>query len=248
MTDNPLLAQWDNPFGLPPFDKIEMEHFAPAFDAALAEAKANTDKIAANPDEPSFANTIAGMEFGETLIDRVSSVFYHLAGTASEPAIEAMSRDLSPRLAAFYSDVLQDQALFGRVDTLWQQRDRFDLAPEEARVLELYHRMFVRAGAALDEAGRKRLSTIMQRLAQLGTTFSQNLLADERDWSVSLTEDDLAGLPEDLRDSMKSGDVPRNLHPPRSARNGVDGMDRTRCKWRTDGQPRGCRRNPRPAS
>ena len=206
MTDNPLLAQWDNPFGLPPFDKIEMEHFAPAFDAALAEAKANTDKIAANPDEPSFANTIAGMEFGETLIDRVSSVFYHLAGTASEPAIEAMSRDLSPRLAAFYSDVMQDQALFGRVDTLWQQRDRFDLAPEEARVLELYHRMFVRAGAALDEAGRKRLSTIMQRLAQLGTTFSQNLLADERDWSVSLTEDDLAGLPEDLRDSMKSDD------------------------------------------
>jgi len=206
MTDNPLLAQWNTPFGMPPFDEIEMQHFAPAFDAALAEAKANTDRIAANPDQPTFANTIAGMEFGETLIDRVSSVFYHLAGTQSDAAIEEMSRDLSPRLAAFYSDVLQDQALFARVDTLWEQRDRFDLAPEEARVLELYHRMFVRAGAALDEPGRKRLSQIMQRLAQLGTTFSQNLLADERDWSVALVEDDLAGLPDDLRDTMKTED------------------------------------------
>lgn len=208
MTDNPLLAHWDTPFGMPPFDRIEIAHFAPAFDAALEEARDNCARIAANPDAPTFANTIAGMEFGGALIDRVSSIFYHLAGTQSEPEIEKLSRALSPRLAAFYTDMLQDQALFARVDTLWQQRDRFDLAPEEARVLDLYHRMFVRAGAALDEDGRKRLSAIMQRLAELGTAFTQNLLADERDWSHPLNADDLAGLPDDLRDAMTTEDGP----------------------------------------
>ena len=206
MTDNPLLAQWTTPFGMPPFEAIELSHFAPAFDAALADARENCARIAALSDAPTFANTIAGMEFGGALLDRVSSIFYHIAATDSSPDSEALMRELSPRMAAFYSEMLQDQALFARVDTLWQQRDRFDLAPEERRVLELYHRMFVRAGAALDEAGRARLSAIMQRLAELGTAFTQNLLADERDWSLDLTEDDLAGLPEDLRDAMRHGD------------------------------------------
>ncbi|WP_316015472.1 M3 family metallopeptidase [Roseobacter sp. HKCCA0434] len=206
MSDNPLLAEWTSPHGLPPFDRIETDHFAPAFDVALDEARAINARIAANAEEPSFANTIAQMEFGGVLLDRVASVFFHFAGTDATPQIEALMRDLSPRLAAFSSETLQDQALFGRVDRLWQQRDRFDLAPEEARVLELYHRMFVRAGAALEEAERTRLAAIMQRLAELGTAFTQNLLADEREWAADLTEDDLAGLPEDLRRAMRTKD------------------------------------------
>ncbi|SOH92603.1 peptidyl-dipeptidase Dcp [Monaibacterium marinum] len=206
MTNNPLLTQWSTPHDIPPFDQIEVAHFAPAFDAALDEARATCAQIAANPDAPTFSNTIVGMEFGSALLDRVASIFYHLAGTQSDPAIEELMRALSPRMAAFSSEMLQDQALFARVDALWQQRDRFDLAPEEARVLDLYHRMFIRAGAALDEDGRKRLSAIMQRLAELGTSFTQNLLADERDWSVTLTEDDLTGLPDDLRNTMRSDD------------------------------------------
>jgi peptidyl-dipeptidase Dcp len=193
---NPLLAPWDTPFALPPFDAIRDDDFAPAFDAALAEARARIAAIAENPETPDFANTIAAMEQAEEVLDRVAGVFFNIAGSDSNPAREALQRELAPKLSAFASEVTNNRALFARIEDLWQRREGLDLDAEQARVLMLYRRMFVRAGAALEDAAAARMTEVKSRLAVLGTQFSQNLLGDERDWSMDLAEGDLEGLPD----------------------------------------------------
>ena len=193
---NPLLSDWTGPFQLPPFAALSDEHFAPAFDAALAEARANIAAIANNPAPPGFANTIEAMEQAEGLLDRVSGVFYNLAGADSTPAREALMRDLAPKMAAFSSEVTMNRALFARIEALWAARESLGLSAEQAQLLELYHRMFQRAGAGLEGAAAARMAEIKERLAVLSTAFSQNLLADERDWFRPLAEDELEGLPD----------------------------------------------------
>ncbi|MFZ5709778.1 MAG: M3 family metallopeptidase [Pseudomonadota bacterium] len=193
---NPLLAPWTAGFALPPFAAIRDEDFGPAFDAALAEARANIGKIAATPDAPSFANTIEALELAGETLDRVSGVFYNLAGSDSNPAREALERDLAPKMAAFSSEVTMNLDLFARIEALWEMRDSLALTPEQMRVLTLYRRMFVRAGARVEGRGRERLKAVKERLAVLSTRFAQNLLADERDWFLPVTQADLQGLPD----------------------------------------------------
>ena len=193
---NALLSPWNTTFSLPPFAEIRDEQFAPAFDAALAEARANIGQIATNPDAPTFANTIDALELAEALLDRVSGVFYNLAGADANDTREALMRDLAPKLSAFSSEVTNNKSLFSKIETLWQNRATLSLTPEQSRVLELYRQMFVRSGANLHGAEAARLTDVKARLAVLGTQFSQNLLADERDWFMPLTEGDLEGLPD----------------------------------------------------
>lgn len=192
---NALLDTWNTPFGLPPFAEIENDQFGPAFDAALAEARANIAAIANSEAAPTFANTIEAMELGEELLDRVASVFFNLAGAHTNDALQDLQRELSPKLAAFYSETMMNAALFARVKTLFDVRETLGLDAEQLRVLELYYRMFVRAGAQLEGPARDRLAEIMQELARLGTSFSQNVLADEKDWFLPLRPEDLEGLP-----------------------------------------------------
>ena len=193
---NALLSPWNTTFSLPPFAEIRDEEFAPAFDAALAEARANIGQIAANPDAPTFANTIDALELAEALLDRVSGVFYNLAGADANDTREALMRNLAPKLSAFSSEVTNNKSLFSKIETLWQNRATLSLTPEQARVLELYRQMFVRSGANLHGAEAARLTDVKARLAVLGTQFSQNLLGDEREWFMPLTEADLEGLPD----------------------------------------------------
>jgi peptidyl-dipeptidase Dcp len=214
MPTNPLLERWDTPFGLPPFSVIEVAHFAPAFDAAMTEARANIDRIAGNPAAPTFANTIEALERASRLLDRVSHVFFNLASAHTNDAIEALQRELSPRLAAFHADLTLNAGLFARIDALFAARDSLGLDPEQARVLELYHRMFVRAGARLAGGDRDRLKALMQRLASLGTAFSQNVLKDERDWTLPLAPADLEGLPDWLIAAATEAGRERGLDVP----------------------------------
>ena len=187
---------WATPFGLPPFEQIKDDDFGPAFDAALAEARANIAAIAASPDAPSFENVIEALELAEGALDRVAGVFYNLSGADSNDAREALMRDLAPKMSAFSSEVSNNKALFARIERLWQGRENLDLTPEQLRVLTLYRQMFVRSGALLEGAAAERLTEVKSRLAVLGTQFSQNLLADERAWFMPLAEADLEGLPE----------------------------------------------------
>jgi len=193
---NPLLTPWDTAFALPPFAAISDADFAPAFEAGLTEARANIAAIAGNPDAPTFANTIDAMELAEQTLDRVGGVFFNLAGADSTDAREALQTELAPKLSAFSSEIFNNQPLFLRIETLWRGRDDPGLTDEQLRVLTLYRQMFIRAGAQLSGDAAARLTAVKSRLAVLGTQFSQNLLADEREWFMDLTEADLDGLPE----------------------------------------------------
>lgn len=206
---NPLLTAWTTEFELPPFDLITDEDFGPAFEAAFAEARANINAIADQSEAPSFDNTIRALEVSENLLERVAAVFFNLAGSNSNPALEALQRELSPKFAAFSSETMQNEALFQRIETLFAARDTLDLTPEQDRVLFLYHRSFTRSGAALPPEGKARLAKVTERLAVLGTAFTQNLLKDERDWSMPLDEATLNALPGFLAEAAKSAGAER---------------------------------------
>ena len=201
---NPLLADWTTPFQMPPFDQVEDAHFEPAFDEALALARAEIDGIADQTEAPTFENTIDALEKEGKKLDQVLTVFYTVAGVDSNETREGLMRTFSPQLAAFSTDITLNGALFDRINALWDSKDSLDLTDEQQRVLYLMHRNFVRAGAALQGADRDRLKEINTSLSKLGTQFSQNLLADERGWFMELGEDDLDGLPGFLRSAAKS--------------------------------------------
>ncbi|MGV6840680.1 MAG: M3 family metallopeptidase [Planktomarina sp.] len=209
-----LLENWTTPFGLAPFGQIADDDFLPALDAAIEQAKAGIDAIAASPDAPSFDNTILAVEDATHGIDQVCRVFYTLAGSVSTPEREVLQREFAPKLSAFSSWVSGHEALFARVEALWHARDSLDLTPEQARVLMLEHRGYVRRGAKLQGADKARMADIMSRLASLGTAFMQNLLADEREWFMPLLDDDLEGLPDFAVNAARSAGAEKGADGP----------------------------------
>jgi peptidyl-dipeptidase Dcp len=201
---NLLLDTWDTPFGLTPFDKISDDDFAPAVGVALANHKAEIGAITATADPATFANTVEALEAVGRDLDKVLSAFYTVAGADSNPAREALQRDFAPMLAAHFSDVSSNKALFSRVASVWNDRDNLDLSDEQVRVLMLTHRGFVRSGSALEGVDEDRMKEIKGRLAVLGTEFTQNLLADEREWFMPLAEGDLDGLPNFVTEAARA--------------------------------------------
>ncbi len=201
---NPLLTAWTTPFDIAPFDQIQDAHFEPALDAALTQARAEIDAIATNDAAPTFANTIEALEQAGKSLDLVLSVFFTVAGADTNPERQQLQRAFSPKLAAYSSEIYGNKTLFARIETLWQDRDMLDLTDEQARLLMLTRRSFVRAGAGLAGAADARMREIRARLAELGTAFTQNLLADEAGWFMELTEADLEGLPDFLIRSARS--------------------------------------------
>jgi peptidyl-dipeptidase Dcp len=194
---NPLLSDWTAPFELPPFREIAAADFGPAFDTALAEDRADVDAIAASSEAPTFENTIAALERSGETLTRVASVFFNLAGAHTNPDIQALERELAPRLAAHANETTMNAALFARIEDLHIRRENLPLTGEQLRVLEKTYDGFVRAGAKLEGANKERLGEIKQRLATLGTAFSQNVLADESAFAMPLkAPDDLEGLPD----------------------------------------------------
>jgi peptidyl-dipeptidase Dcp len=206
---NPLLADWTGPFGLPPFGAVTPAHFRPAFDAALAAHRAEIETIAADPAAPSFDNTIVALERSGRALDRVANVFFVLAGADTSDAIEAVEREVSPLLARHSSALYLNRALYARIADLHQRRAALGLSPEQARVLDRYHTRFVRAGGALDKPAQDRLAAINERLASLGTRFGQNVLADEKSYALLLEEGDLDGLPDFARAAARAAAAER---------------------------------------
>ena len=211
---NPILADWTTPFQIAPFDKITDDDFAPALEAALGVHQTEVAAIAGDPQAASFANTIEALEAAGAQLDKVLGTFFTVAGADSNPAREALQRDFSPRLAAHFADISSNKALYARVADLWDRREDLDLTAEQARVLMLTHCGFVRAGAALDGAEEARMKEIKGRLATLGTSFTQNLLADERDWHMALREADLDGVPDFVRDAVRAAGAEKGADGP----------------------------------
>ena len=201
---NPLIRNWQTPFGIAPFAEISDEDFAPALEQALAAHNAQTEMIANDTAPATFANVIEALETPCKPLEQVLSVFFTVAGADSNPKRQELQREFSPKLAAHFSAITANKALFARVEAVWQQRDALDLTDEQQRVLMLTRRSFVRGGGALEGEADARMQEIKGRLATLGTQFTQNLLADEREWFMELAEEDLEGLPEFAVDAARA--------------------------------------------
>jgi peptidyl-dipeptidase Dcp len=213
VSDNPLLAPWPGPHGgVPPFDRVRVEHFRPALEAAMAENLAEVDRIAGNAAAPTFANTIEELERAGRTLNRVSTVYGVWSSTMNSPEFQAVEREMAPRLAAFNDRIVQNEALFQRIGAVYESPDTMSLSPEQRRLAWLYHNNFVRAGARLNASDKARMSQINQELAGLFTQFSQNVLADETNEHIVIrNEAELAGLPQSVRDAAASAAAQRNL-------------------------------------
>jgi len=212
LSGNPLIATWNTPFGLPPFESIAPEHYKPAFDQALADQQIEIAAIAGSEAAPTFANTIEALERSGAALKRVGGVFFNLAGSHTNEAIQAIEREMAPILAKHRNSIFMNEALYRRVAALYDNRESLGLDAEQTRVLDRYHTIFVRAGAKLAPDEKKHLAAITERLASLGTQFSQNVLADEKSYQLVLeTEEDLAGLPSFLREAAAQAAEERGL-------------------------------------
>src|SRR5215204_1046270 len=200
---NPLTAKWEGPFGgVPPFDKVQIPLFKPALEAAMTEQLAEVGKIANDPSPPTFDNTIVALERVGPTFDRVSTIYGVWGATMNGPEFQVVQREMAPKLAAFADRITQNEPLFKRIEAVYNSPVKAKLTAEQQRLVWLYHTNFVRAGARLSPEAKSRLSQINQELAGLFTKFSQNVLFEESNQFVALkSEDELAGLPQSLREA-----------------------------------------------
>ena len=193
--DNPLFVQSTLDLRYPHFDKIQDAHFAPAFDAGMAANLREVEAIADNPEPPTFENTIIALEKSGELLSRARVIFGSLNGTDTNDARKKIDADYAPKFAAHRDAIMLNPKLFARVDTLHENVDSLGLDAEGKRLVERYHTMFVRAGANLTEAQKDEMRRINAASAKLGTTFSQNVLAEVNDSAVVVdTLEELDGL------------------------------------------------------
>ena len=262
---NPLLESWNTPYGLPPFDRIETEHYLPAFLHAMHTHRAEVNAIAENGDPPTFDNTIAALDRSGRELGRIERLFFNLTASETSADLQAIERDISPQLAAHYSAISMDSKLFTRIETVHERRGDLPAESEERRLLERIHLDFVREGALLSPSAKTRYAAIMERLAELTTRFMQNVLADETDYRLPLVDErDFAGLPDYVRAAAREAAAgarrrhgrdrhavpfahrafPHVLGPARPARAGVQGVDDARRARRGARQPADRPRDP----
>lgn len=209
---NALLIDWDLPYGLPPFSQIRPAHFGPAFERAMRLHREELATIARVRAPADVDNTLAPFDRAGALLSRVQAVFYNLTASATSPELQAVQREMAAPLAAHWSAVYQDEALFARIDALYRRRDELGLTPEQRRLAERTHLGFVRAGAQLPPAQRERHAALMQRLAELTTAFAQNVLHDEAGYLLELPDEAaMAGLPGFVRAAARQAAVERGL-------------------------------------
>jgi peptidyl-dipeptidase Dcp len=193
---NPFFTEWDTPFGVPPFDQIQEEHFLPAFEKAIDEWQAEVEAIAADPDPPTFENTIAALDGSGLMMARVSGVFGTRRSADTNETIQAIAKEVAPMRSKMRDDIRMNPQLFARVKAVYEQRDELELDAEQLTLLEKQYREFVRGGAELPEADKERLREINSKLSTLGLSFSDNVLAETNRYQLFIdNEEDLAGLP-----------------------------------------------------
>ena len=212
---NPLLQPWASPHALPPFAALRPEQFAPAFEEAMQQHRAELDAIAQQLEAPDFENTLARFDASGRLLGRLESVFYNLCASHTSPALQQVQRDMARPLAAHANVLYMHAGLFARIDDLHARRAQLGLTTEQLRLLEQVHRDFVRAGARLPPAQQVRYAALTERLAALTTQFGQNVLADENAYRLALEgAADCAGLPDSLLAAAHQAAAERGLGGP----------------------------------
>ena len=200
LAGNPFLEEWDTPYGVPPFDRIEDEHFMPAFKKSVLELRAEIAAITDNPEPPSFDNTIVALEKTGQLMSKVLYTFSPLTGTELNDTLRELQTQIWPIFSRESDAITLNEQLFQRVLAVYEARETLNLDEQDARLLELTHRDFVRAGAALDADTKAKVTEINAELSELTTKFAQNLLAETKAFTLELTSDeDIAGLSENFK-------------------------------------------------
>ncbi len=197
---NPLLTESSAPFGAPQFDKIENEHYLPAFEAGIAEAKAEIDAIIANEEEPTFENTIEAMEYAGETLNNVAGIFYNLMEANTNEQMQEIAEQISPMLTEYEMYVSLNPVLFEKVKTVYEKRNELGLDQDQMKLLEDNYKGFVRGGANLSDEDKELYSKWSEDLSLTTLQFSKNVLAATNAYVLNITDEaDLAGLPEFVR-------------------------------------------------
>ena len=205
--ENPLLAEWNTPFGIPPFEEVKLEHFMPAYLEAMEQHRAEIQQIISNPEEPTFENTIVAYDNAGALLDRISPVFSSLNSVNATPEVLALSRELSPLTSKHFNEISLNDTLFTRVKAVYDSREGLGLNEEQTRLLTEMYKGFVRSGAELPGDKKEELKKINAEISALQLAFGQNLLAETANFKLVIdNEEDLAGLSESLKAASKRAD------------------------------------------
>ena len=199
---NPFLSEFQTEHGVPPFDKIKLEHYEPAFLKGIEEQNANIDAIVNNSETPTFENVIVALDNSAPILDRVSAIFYNMTDAEKTPGLNELSIKIAPTLSEHSDNISLNQELFKKVNAVYQQKESLKLTTEQERLLEETYKDFVRSGANLSSEKQARLREINKQLSTLGLTFSDNILNENNAFKLYIDkEKDLAGLPEWFRQS-----------------------------------------------
>ncbi|WP_418992388.1 M3 family metallopeptidase [Alistipes sp.] len=220
--ENPLLAQWDTPYGVPPFDRIRPEHFMPAFERGMSLHEAEIDAIVTNNDEPTFENVILAYDNAGQALAQTELVFGMLSAAETNERLQAIEEEAMPRLTAHADRILLNEKLFDKIRAVYDRRATLDLDAEQSRLLQKTYDGFVRAGALLDADKKERLKQINEELSLTAVKFGQNLLAENNNYTLVLDSKELDGLPTGVREQAgekakamdKNGKYVFTLHKP----------------------------------
>ena len=194
---NPLLTEWKTVHQTPPFKEIKHEHFVPAIDQLLVEAKEEVDAVINNPEKPTFENTIRALETGGKKLSRATTILFNLNSSETDDTIQSIARDISPKLSAFQNYVSLNEKLFQRVKAVYSRKSELKLSAEDLKLLDDSYKGFVRSGANLEGAAKERFGQINTEMSKLSLTFGENVLAETNAYQLVIADKkDLAGLPE----------------------------------------------------
>ena len=201
---NPLLEKFNTPYGTVPFSQIKEEHFIPALKEAIVIGKADIDAIVNNSEEPTFENTIEAMQFAGEKVGVISTIFFNLNSAETNDEIQKIAQEFSPLLTEYSNDIRLNSKLFERVNTVWENKEKFDLDAVQLRLLEKTYKSFARNGAKLNDEDKAKLRDIDTQLSKLSLNFGENVLAETNAYELHLTdENDLDGLPQSAKDAAK---------------------------------------------
>ncbi|MGL4909047.1 MAG: M3 family metallopeptidase [Bacteroidales bacterium] len=204
LENNPFYGEYKTQYGVPPFDKIKLAHYLPAFTKGIEQQAAEVISIANNTDAPTFANTIEALDRSGELLERVSRVFFPLYSAETSPEMDKLASTISPMLSKNQDDILLNEKLFERIKTVYEQKDSLSLSLEQKKLLENFYKNFVRGGANLDAAQKEKMRGVNEKLSSLTLKFGQNLLAETNSFSLRIeNKEDLAGLPNSLLEASE---------------------------------------------
>ncbi|MBQ5898480.1 MAG: peptidase M3, partial [Alistipes sp.] len=200
--ENPFFeAEWQTPYGVPPFDRIEFEHYRPAFERGMSLHNEEIVAIVESVEKPSFENTILAFDNSGQMLARVRTVFEMLASADTNEQMQALSSEMMPTLAAHHDAILMNEKLFERIKSVYDARNTMKLDAEQRRLVEKIYRQFERSGAMLSADDKQRLKQINEKLTSLSVDFGRNVLAETNAYTLEATQSELLGVPTQVRDA-----------------------------------------------